>query len=78
MKNTIEYLAHPRAKMGWHHALKVLEHICRGEYNIPFIYYRETLELLIVDDKLIEFLEFLQIPYELRKPSQSITYIKES
>jgi len=77
MKNTIEFLAHPRAKMGWNHCHKVLDHLGKGDYKIPFIYSFETHELLIVDDKLIEVLDFLQVPYDLRKPSASIKYIKE-
>ena len=76
MMNIIEYNTFRRAKIGWHHATSLLEHLCIGGHNIPFVYYRETLELLIVDDKLIEFMDYLKIDYELREPPASIKYIK--
>ncbi len=77
MINTIEFLTHPKAKMGWNHCHKVIDHLGKGNYKIPFIYSFETHELLIIDEYLIEVLDFLQIPYDLRKPSQAIKYIKE-
>jgi len=77
MKNTIEFLAHPTAKLGWNHCHRIIDHLGRGDFKIPFIYSFETHELLIIDDKLIEILDFLQIPYDIRKPSQAVKYIKE-
>lgn len=77
MKNTIEYLDYPRAKMGWNHGQKVMAHLGKQDSNIAFVYYFETLELLITDEKLIEVLDFLQVPYDLVNTSQSISYIKE-
>jgi len=76
MKNTIEFLLHPRANMGWHYCSRVIEYLGKGDYNIPFIYSFETNELLIVDNKLLEILKFLQIPYDLRMPTNSVKYIK--
>ena len=77
MKNTIEFLSYPRAKIGWNHCHKLIDHLGRSDSKIPFIYSFETHELLIIDDKLIEYLEFLAIPYSIIKPSQAIKYIKE-
>jgi len=77
MKNTINILDYPRAKMGWNHCHKLFDHLNKGSYSFPFVYLTETNELLITDDKLIEILDFLQIPYDLKKPSASIKYIKE-
>lgn len=77
MKNTIEILSYPKAKMGWNHCHKVLDHLFRGDYKIDFLYLSESHELVILDEKLIEILDFLQVPYDLKKPSNAIKYIKE-
>jgi hypothetical protein len=77
MINTIEFLTYPRARMGWNHCHKIIDHLGKGDYKIPFVYSFETHELLILDDRLIEVLNFLQVPYDIVKPSQSINYIKE-
>ena len=78
MNPNIEIFKYPRARLGWHQCHKILDHLGRGDLKIPFIYFFENHELLLIDPQLIEILEFLKIPYTLIKPSQAIKYIKES
>jgi len=78
METKIEAHKYPRAKMGWIYCTKIIEHLGTGSYDITFVYSFEKHELLIIDPKLIEILDFLQIPYDLIKPSNAINYIKES
>jgi len=76
--STIETYKYPKAKLGWNHCHKIIDHLYRGDFKIDFLYLSDTNELVILDDRLIEILDFLQVPYSLTKPSQSIMYIKEN
>ena len=77
MINNISIHAYKKAKIGWHYAKRVLEHLNKTDSKIHFLYLNETKELVILDDSLIEILDFLQISYKISLPSQTIQYIKE-
>ena len=77
MKNTIEILDYPLAKMGWHSASKINEHLGKIDSKIPFLYLHESGELVLLDESLVKVMKFLQITYTIRQPSQAIRYIKE-
>jgi len=77
MKNIIEILDYPSAKIGWHSASKVNEHLGKINSKIPFLYLHETGELVILDESLVTIMRFLQITYRVQQPSQAIKYIKE-
>ena len=77
MINTFEFLSNRRARMGWDHCHKLIDHLGKGDYKIPLVYSFETHELLILDDRLIDILNFLKIPHQIVMPSQSIQYMKE-
>jgi len=79
MKNKLKLLDYPRARIGWGEGCiqKLIEHLGKAEYKELFIYDFATFEIVVLDEKILEILTFLNINYKLKQPSNSIKYIKE-
>lgn len=71
----MDYPEYKRAKIGWALLPKLTEFLGLMCSKIELIYLYETHELVITDEKLLEHLDYLQIDYELKHPSNAIKFI---
>jgi len=77
MKTKIDVLDFPRAKVGWEYLGILTKHIGKGGLDIEFLYLFKLSELVITDDRIVESLKLLNIPYTLIPPSSAIRFIKD-
>ena len=76
MKTSLDLSMLQRAKVGWNLCHKLIDHLGRIESNITVVYSFETKELYITDGSLVGMLDFLDIPYNLVEPSQTVLFVK--
>lgn len=64
-----------RFKVGYIHLEKLLEYT--SDTKIKIVYDQETKELLETDESITSILKKLEIPYEYRRPNNSVLYMKQ-
>ena len=73
----IKTYSHPKAKMGWYHLHKLVDHIGSLDLDIEVLYLFGSQELVLLDPELEKILKQLNIPFELVQPCNSIKLIKD-
>ena len=76
MKKQIDIFQYPRARVGWNYVGDIASHLGHSHMDIDLVYITKIGELIITDDRLIEILKFLKIPYDYIPPSSSVQFIK--
>jgi hypothetical protein len=64
-----------RFKVGYIYLEKILEYT--SDTKIKIVYDQETKELIDTDESLSQILKKLEIPYEYRRPNNSVLYLKQ-
>ncbi len=73
-----DYYYLPRAKIGWSLLSKLINHLGKLSYKGELVYLFDTFELVITDPKLKEYLDELDIRYDIHEPDNTIKFIRDS
>lgn len=76
-KNIIDVFEYAKAEIGWAHLSKLAEHLGKINSSLDLFYSFSSMELVILDDKLLDILRYLKIPYQYKPASNSIKFIKK-
>lgn len=75
MSNTINLYDYPRIILGWGYLKDLIDYFGNSSKKIEIIYFFENHELIVTDPEIITTLKKLNIPFEEKKPHNSIMYI---
>ena len=74
-KNLINLLDYSRVELGSAYLEDLVDYLAKTHTNIQLIYLFGTKELIITDDKLLDVLNHLNIPYKESMPQNTLKFL---
>jgi len=72
-----DFLTSKRVKIGWYNFSQLTTHLGSISSELTITYSYKSHELIIDDDRILDYLDYLKISYEVLKPMNSIKFIQE-